>query len=305
MTNFVLPEKKFKNTVRKVDFGSVSVGMDASLPFMNNENKNSLKQLIAAEILINVPDNYPEMLRKAWGEVVNYPVEWAKSAANYGAELIAVKFNVLNSENPIAEIPNCVEILNKILAAVSLPIFILGTERPEIDVKLLPELAKAASRPCTVGVVEEDTYKEIVSSILENGHNVIARSPIDINLAKQLNILLTDAGLDANKILIDPNTGALGYGLDYAYSIIERIKLAGLEGDNMLNMPIISFVCEESWKSKEAKSSNVPQEWGNLETRSIIWECSTASSLLVAGANIVVLYHPESIKQVKNFIDNN
>jgi acetyl-CoA decarbonylase/synthase complex subunit delta len=138
---------------------------------------------------------------------------------------------------------------------------------------------------------------------MEYDHNVIARTPIDINLAKQLNILITEMGFDPDKIIIDPNMGALGYGLDYAYSVIERIKLAALEGDNMLNMPIIAFVGEEAWKTKEAKSENVQSEWGDHKSRAVIWECITASSVLSAGANIVVMNHHTAIEHIKNFID--
>lgn len=212
---------------------------------------------------------------------------------------LAYKFNIQSDSDIDLSCKRLINILN----SIDLPLIILGSDKKEIDFKLLPALAQAATRNCTFGIVEEANYKEIIPALKENNHNVIARTPIDINLAKQLNILITELGFDPDKIIIDPNIGGLGYGLDYAYSVIERIKIAALEGDSMLNMPIIVFAGEESWKSKEAKSENVPKEWGEIKTRSIAWECITASSMLLSGANIAVLFHPESIKHIRKYID--
>ena len=128
------------------------------------------------------------------------------------------------------------------------------------------------------------------------------RSPIDINLAKELNILAIDKGMSPDKILIDPDTGGLGYGLDYGYSIVEKIRLAAFDGDEMLNMPIIVFIGEESYRAKEAKSDTFDKNWGNFENRSAMWEISGAVSMISAGANIVVLQNPKSVKAIKGLI---
>lgn len=276
--------------------------------------------LVACEIPVSIPDNYPTLLKQGWSEagynivaelvnkygpsdlqrqvwddLVYNPVECAKIAEKMGFSLLCVRFN---SE----DIEENKEYLKKILQATQLPLILAGTFRRDLDAQLLPELARIADRKCTIGVVEEENYKEIAPVINEYGHNIIARTPIDINLTKQLNILLTDLGISPDRILIDPNTGGLGYGLDYAYSIIERIKLAGMGGDLNLNMPIITFVGEEAWKTKEAKSDSVPQEWGDFKTRAISWECMTASAMFVSGSDIVVMRHPEAIKYINKFI---
>ncbi len=301
--NYKIPKKEFKNPIREIDLNGLKIGGEKSLLFMGEEAGNSLKPLVAGEILTNIPKGYPELLKKAWGEKLNNPVEWAKMASEKGISLLAVRFNIENSENIQYAVEQSKEQLREILSITDLPLIITGCFRRDIDVPLLKALGESATRKCTIGVVEEENFKEIAPVIRDYGHNIIARTPIDINLTKQLNILLTELGFDPDKILIDPNTGGLGYGIDYAYSIIERIKIAALNGDTMLNMPIITFTGEESWKTKEAKSTNVPAEWGDFETRALSWECITASSMLNSGSNIVVMRHPEAIKYIENYID--
>lgn len=301
--NYKTPQKIYKNSIREIDLNGLKAGGESSLLFMHAETSTSLKPLIACEILTNIPSNYPELLKQAWDEKIYNTVECAKSAAEKGVFALAVRFNIENCEDIDYEIDKSKEQLKEILSMTDLPLFLIGTFRREIDNKLLPELAKVANRKCTIGTVEEENYKKIAPTVRDCGHNIIARTPIDINLTKQLNILLTEIGFNPDNILIDPNTGGLGYGIDYAYSIIERIKQAALNGDNMLNMPIITFVGEEAWKTKEAKSTQVPEEWGDLKTRAITWESMTASSMLVSGSNLVVMRHPEAISYVQNFIN--
>ena len=140
----------------------------------------------------------------------------------------------------------------------------------------------------------QDNYKTLTASALADGHSIIAQSPIDINIAKQLNILISDMGLSLERILIDPTIGALGYGLEYAYSIMERARLAALSGDKTLASAFICFVGQEAWKTKEAKVSS---------QQGIIWEVITASSLIQSGADLLVMRHPKAIEKVNNFIE--
>ncbi|MFH0702292.1 MAG: acetyl-CoA decarbonylase/synthase complex subunit delta [bacterium] len=298
---FDIIKKQYKTPVRQVNINNLIIGGENSLPFMHSETKNISKPVIAIEIFINLPNNYPDILKKYWGDCINNPVIWAKTAVDKGADVLAVRFNIEDKE----EISKSQQILKQILENINIniPVIILGSNKKDIDIKLLPALIEIMNKKCTIGTLDEDNYKELAPVIKIFEHNIIAKTPIDINLAKQLNILLVESGFDPDRIIIDPSTGALGYGLDYAYSMTERIRLAALEGDNMLNMPIIAFAGEESWKTKEAKSNNVPEEWGDMDTRAIIWECITAASMLIAGANIVVMYHPEAVEYVKKFIN--
>jgi acetyl-CoA decarbonylase/synthase complex subunit delta len=119
-------------------------------------------------------------------------------------------------------------------------------------------------------------------------------------LAKQLNILISDMGIPLDRIIMDPTTGALGYGIEYGYSAMERLRQAALQGDSMTQLPMLVTPGFEAWKTKEAKVNvGVPEAWGDWMQRSIHWETITAISLLEAGADIIVLRHPESIKRVK------
>ena len=133
---------------------------------------------------------------------------------------------------------------------------------------------------------------------------MIAQSPIDVNMAKQVNILATDMGLPPDRLLMDPTTGALGYGLEYTYSVMERLRLSALQGDSMTQFPMICTVGEESWRQKESRATDgVPESWGDLKERSVIWEILTATALLQTGADILVLRHPRSVEQVKLAIE--
>jgi len=303
-TFYAEPKKHYKSAIRKVELGGAVCGGENSLLFMHSESEKPAKPLVALEILTHAVPNYPAMLKNMWENNVYDPINCVKTALEKNISALVLRFNIENCEDIDAEIENSKDILKQVLKITDLPLFLVGTFRNEVDIKLLPELAKTADRKCTIGGVEEENFREIAHAVKQYGHNIIARTPIDINLTKQLNILLTELGVEPDKIIIDPNTGALGYGLDYAYSIIERIKQAALNGDTMLNMPVIAFVGEEAWKTKEAKSDNVPDEWGNLSTRAILWESITAVSMLLSGANIVIMRHLEAVKQVQNFIDN-
>lgn len=123
---------------------------------------------------------------------------------------------------------------------------------------------------------------------------------MDVNLAKQLNILIHDMGFPLDRILMDPTTGALGYGIEYGYSAMERLRLAALQGDSMTQLPMIVTPGYEAWKTKEAKvGTGVPEAWGDWEQRAINWEVLTAMTLIESAADIVVLRHPESVKQIR------
>ncbi len=298
MTNFTLPIKEYKSAIRKVLFsGDLYAGGESGAAFVGSENKSGNKPIVALEVLFNQSEKVSPILQGEWE---NKDIDLLSKT---DCDALAVKFNLNQDENIKQQVEKAKEFITEVSKKTNKHLIIRGCGKDEIDIKLLPELALAVDKKCTFGCLTEDNYSQIIPSLTERGHNVIAQTPIDINLAKQLNILLVEAGVNPDRILIDPTTGALGYGLDYAYSMTERIKLAGLEGDEMLNMPIISFVGEETWKTKEAKSQDTPPEWGDIKERSIIWEAMTAVSMICAGANVVVLRHSLSLDKVKKFVD--
>jgi acetyl-CoA decarbonylase/synthase complex subunit delta len=181
----------------------------------------------------------------------------------------------------------------------------LGCGHDETDNRVLPLLSEAAKgEQCLFGEVTQDNYKTLTASCLADGHNLICQSPIDVNIAKQLNILVSEMGFPLERIAINPTIGALGYGIEYAYSIMERARIAALTGDKMLAMPFICFVGQEAWRAKEAKSTQRENpQWGSEEKRGPLWEAATATLLLQAGADLLVMRHPEAAMAVRKYIE--
>lgn len=217
-------------------------------------------------------------------------------------DILALKFNI-PEDNLDVNIKKAQELLKGLLPNIRKPLLVRGVNNKSVDIKLLPALMEVLDRECIIAFADENTYKEIVPSVVKGGHILAIRTPIDINLAKEMNILTSDMGLSLDKILIDTDMGGLGYGLEYGYSIMERIKLAAFEGDKMLNMPLIAFAGEEALKAKETKSNTFSKSFGNFKERSIMFEITTASAVIAAGANLIVLEHPDSIKTLKGLIN--
>lgn len=226
-------------------------------------------------------------------------VKEAAGLTDSGEDIFGIKFDIQNE----SEIPQAKEKLKELLPLIKKPLMIRGSGNDSIDKILLPELIKLLDREAIVAHANENTYKEIIPLTAKGNHIVVLRSPIDINLAKEINILSADLGQDLDKILIDTDIGGLGYGLEYGYSIMEKIKLEGLGGDEYLNMPMISFAAEESLKTKEAKSDAFGTSWGDLSKRAEMFELSSASAVIAAGADVIVLNKPQSVNILKGMLE--
>ena len=192
-----------------------------------------------------------------------------------------------------------------VLDAVDVPLIVLGCGHADKDNDIWPRITEAArGERCLVGVAVPENYKTLVVACLADGHSIVAEGPIDVNIQKQLTILMTAMGLPAERIVMHPGTASLGYGLEYEYSIMERIRLAGLQGDRMLSQPVITIVGEETWKAKEARlAESAMPEWGSAAGRGPAWEAATAAAFLQAGTDIVVLVHPEALAVTKRTIE--
>jgi acetyl-CoA decarbonylase/synthase complex subunit delta len=309
-----VPKETWTGKVREITLGAtpanggtrgkeVIVGGASTLPFLHFEGKLPHRPVIALEIQDEAPA-WPQPLLEAWGDVIKDPVAWAKKAEAAGADLLMLRLS--GGENVTAEDGKKAAAVTKaVLGATTLPLIVRGPGQAEADNALLvPVCEIAAGERIAVGLCEDKNYRTIVAAALANGQLVIASSPIDVNLAKQLNILISDMRMDLSRILMDPTTGALGYGLEYTYSVMERLRLAALSGDSMTQQPMICFVGEEAWRQKEARvGDGVPAEWGDWRRRGVIWETLTATTLLEAGADIVVVRHPETLRLVRQAID--
>lgn len=283
---------------------NLKVGGESTLPYLQFEGEIPNKPAVILEVQdVNPSADWPENLVKAWGDVMNDPVAWAKKAEEFGADAVALTLMSAHPDRKNASGADVAATAKAVAEAINVPLVILGCGVEEKDMEILPAVAEALSgKNCLIGCLTPDNYKPIVAACIGGGHSVIASSPLDINLAKQLNILLTEMNLPAERIVIDPSVTALGYGIEYSYSIMERARTGALTGDKMLAMPIISIIGPEVWKAKEANAADV-EGWGDLATRSILWEVMTAASFLQAGSNMFVMRHPESLKVFKAHVE--
>jgi acetyl-CoA decarbonylase/synthase complex subunit delta len=310
-----IPQEKWTGKVREVTLGAtaaeggtrttkVIVGGESTLPFLTFEGGMPRPPAVALEVQDRYPADWSLVLREVWGNTLRDPGAWAKKAEESGADLLAVKLLSAHPEGDNTDAAHAASTVKAILAASGLPLIVYGPGQADKDNEVLVAVAEAAKgERIAIGNCEEKNYRTIVASALAHGQLVVAKTPIDVNLAKQLNILISDMRLDLDRILMDPTTGALGYGLEYTYSVMERLRLAALTGDGMTQMPMISTTGEESWRAKESKvNEGVPAAWGDWKRRSVDWEVITASALIQAGADIVVLRHPDSVKAVKKAI---
>ncbi len=280
--------------------GTVTIGGETVMPFMTFEGETPNRPLIAFEIKDKQPLDWSALLSEAWGEAMSDPARWAQAAEQAGAGLLQLTLDLENTPE------TAVETVRAVLQATSLPLIVFGPGQADKDNELLVPVAEAfKGERLALGVCEDKNYRTIVAAAMANDHLVIARTAMDVNLAKQLNILIGDMGLPMDRIIMDPTTGALGYGFEYGYSVMERLRLAALQGDSMTQMPMLVTPGEECWKTKESKvGSGVPEEWGQWCERAVTWETLTATMLIESGANIVVLRHPESAKRVQLAIDD-
>lgn len=301
-----IPKDKWPGSVRAITIGAtsaeggtrakaVTVGGQTTLPYLHFEAPTPNQPVIAVEIKSRRPEDWSTLLNEAWGDVMDDPAAWAKKAEEAGAGLLVLGLTLADSPE------DAVKAVKSVLAASGLPLVVWGPGQAEKDNELLVPVAEAAKgERLVLGICEDKNYRTIVATAMANGHLVQARTPMDVNLSKQLNILISDMGMPKDRIIMDPTTGALGYGIEYGYSVMERLRLAALQGDAMTQFPMLVTPGYEAWKTKEAKvGEGVPETWGDWKTRAVNWETYTALALIESGADIVALRHPESVARVK------
>jgi acetyl-CoA decarbonylase/synthase complex subunit delta len=309
--SFVVPKESFSGKVLAVDFGkddkALAIGGESALPFLSFEGDMPNRPVIAYEIQDCPPEDWPETVQKVYKDVSGDPVTWAKYCQDeLNARAIALRLVTTHPDRGDRSAEDASKTIKDVLEAINVPLIILGTNHIEKDAAVLVAAAETASgHNCVIGKAQEGNYKTIVAAALAHNHKLIAMSELDINLAKQLNILITQMGFDKEKLITDPMCSALGYGLEYTYSVMERIRLAGLaQNDATMQPPILGDVGMYVWKVKEtvASDADVP-EWGVLEERSIAWETLTATSLILSGANLLIMRHAKAIENAEKTID--
>ena len=231
----------------------------------------------------------------------------AKRAADApGASFLCLRFDGADPSGQNRDIADCVAIAKEVAEATALPLVIAGCKNIEKDAALFNAISEALSgKNILVLAAREENYKSVGASAgLAYGHKVGAESSVDINLAKQLNVLLTQLNLSGDNIVMNLGSAAAGYGFEYIASTMDRVLAAALgQDDSMLQMPIITPVGIEAWNVKESMASeaDIP-EWGDLEERGIEMEVVTAAACLASGSHAVILKHPRSVEKIAALI---
>ncbi len=304
-----IPLEKWSGKVKEVTIGAtraqggtrshtVTVGGETTLPFLQFEGQIPHAPLAALEMKSRRPADWSPLLLETWGSAVDDPAAWAKAAEAAGADLLVLTFTL---EDTAADARR---VLRQVLDATGLPLAVFGPGQAEKDNELIMAAAEEGKgERLLLGVCEDKNYRTIVAAALAHGHLIDSRTPMDVNLAKQLIILIKDMGMSLERVVMDPSTGALGYGIEYGYSVMERLRIAALQGDAMTQAPMLVTPGEEAWKTKEGKvGEGIPTAWGDWAERAINWEVMTATSLINAGADAVVLRHPESLRRVQRAV---
>ncbi|MCX5680631.1 MAG: acetyl-CoA decarbonylase/synthase complex subunit delta [Candidatus Omnitrophica bacterium] len=296
-----LLKEKCVGPINELEIGSgvyaVKVGGQTCMPFLFQEGRMPHAPVTAVEILDCEPVDWPEDLVKSLGSRAKDPVVWAKDVlSETHANMLCVRLQSAHPDWVNRSSDDAVSVLKKIALAVDVPLIVIGCGDDEKDNDLMPKVSQALKGyNALLGVASQNNYKTITATCLADGHSLIAESPIDVNIAKQLNILVSDMGFDPRRIVMHPTTASLGYGMEYTYSIMERSRQAAFMGDKMLAMPFILFIGAETWRTKESKDGGV--------LGGVNWEIATAVSMLQAGAEILVMRHFAAAKSVSKFVE--
>ncbi len=283
----------------------IKVGGQMSLPMLSFEGKIPNRPVVFAEVLDFLSDDLWPLFYSNYSEMTKDLFSWIKEIEKNEPDGLCIRLTSCDPETKNNSTEYIKKIIPEILKITKLPLIFLGCDNVERDTEILPLICEITrGEKILVGMAVKENYKTISLSAYANEHSVIAQSPLDINLAKQLNILINDIGVPLERIVMHHTTGGLGYGFEYCYSIMERCRLAGLQGDKVVATTIINLVGEETWKTKESKVGlDEEPRWGNPLHRAINWEFVTALGYLQAGSDILVLVHPENIKNVKRIIN--
>ena len=284
---------------------TVTLGGETGLPFLFFEGTMPNRPAIAVEVSDRYPEDWSPLLLQTWGDALKDPAAWAAKAEEAGADVIALSLDSAHPERGNTSAAEARKTVRRVLEATTVPLIVYGPGEREKDNEVLVAAAEeAAGERIALGNCEEKNYRTIVAAALANDQLIIAKSPIDVNLAKQMNVLIADMGMPKDKLLMDPTTGALGYGIEYSYSVMERVRLAALGGDSSLAQPMVLTVGFEAWRQKEARTNDdVPAAWGDWAQRAVLWEANTSVTLVNTGADLLILRHPDSIPLVKYAID--
>ena len=310
---FKMSVQKCSGKISEVVIGTgekaIKIGGENVLPFYSFDGDSGNTQKVGIEINDVYPESWIDCYKEMYKDVANDPAAWAKYVEdNTEADFICLRLVGADPNGEDRSVEECAEVAKKVADAIELPLVIAGCGVAEKDGKLFAKVAEVleGKNVLILSAVEEN-YKEVGAAAgLAYSQKVGAESSVDINLAKQMNVLLTQLGVKSENIVMNIGCSAVGYGYEYVASTMDRIRLAAFnQNDKQLQIPIVTPVSFEVGHVKEAIADEADQPgWGCSEKRSIAMEISTATSVLVGGSDAVILRHPESIKTIKSFISD-
>jgi acetyl-CoA decarbonylase/synthase complex subunit delta len=307
---FEIPKTTYTGKIKEIKLGTgdkaVVVGGESCYPFYLFEGEMPRLPIIAMEVYDSPPEEWPEAALEPFAGVTDDPAAWAKKCiADYGAEMICLQLVSTDPNGLDRGADEATEVVKKVADAVDVPLIVWGTANHDKDVEVFRKVTEVChGKNLIIGPVEEGNHKQLGAAAIGYQHTVVSSTPIDINLAKQLNILLGNLGVPDELIVIDPTVSCIGYGIEYAYSVMERMRMAALtQQDDKLQFPIVCNIAREVWKSREVKiSEKEDPKMGDAKKRGILLEAMSAMCLLLTGADVLVMRHPEAIKLIKEML---
>jgi len=307
---FEVPKTAYSGKIKEIKLGSgdkaVIVGGETCYPLYLFEGEMPHLPRIAMEVWDMPPQEWAPAALEPFKGVTDDPVAWAKKCVDdYGAEMICLQLVSTDPNGLDRGADEAAEVVKKVADAVTVPLIVWGTANHDKDTEVLRKVAEVCQgKNLIIGPLEEGDHKKIGAAAIGYHQTVVASTPIDINLAKQLNILLGNLGVPDEMIIMDPTVSCIGYGIEYCYSVMERVRMAALtQQDEKLQFPLICNISKEAWKTKEVK---IPTEedpkLGDARKRGILLEAMSATVLILAGGDVMVMRHPEAIKLVKEMI---
>lgn len=284
---------------------TVTIGGEKALPFYNFDAPMPHPPVITLDCF-DMPIPLAKAVRGHYEDVMEDPGEWAKkNVREFGADMVTI--HLISTDPTIKDTParEAAKVVEEVLQAVKVPLVIGGSGNPDKDPEVLEAAAAAAEgERCLIASANLNMdYERVVKAALGYGHVILSWTQLDINAQKTLNRYLFKLGVPREDIVIDPTTAALGYGLDYAFTNIERMRISALKGDTDLAFPI-SCGITNAWGAREAWMKDSPlredSDWGPAAYRGPIYEILTGLTLGLAGGDIFMMMHPKAAAAVKN-----
>ncbi len=312
--------KEWENQIQEVQMGATSseggtrketltLGGEKCNPFYPDCENPNMPIVTFDTFDSEVP--LPGVISKHYEDVMGHPGDWAKkSVEEYDAEMVTIHLTSTDPKGADTPPKEAAKSVEEVLEAVDVPLVIGGSGNPDKDPEVLTAAAEAAEgERCLLASATLDLdWKKIADAAMEYNHNILSWTTIDINLQKELDRKLMNYGVDRDRIVMDPTTAALGYGLEYSYSIMQRIRMAGLGGDEELDFPISNGVtnawgAREAWMGREVPIEKYDEDWGPREFRGPLWEVFVGFSMILAASDVLMALHPRAVTVCKEMVN--